>query len=472
VVTGLRSRWAHVVLTCIMIFVLSPSGIPQPLLDPLVKANRALGAGSHEAALEFIEEAISFDPALRDLHLQAAEIALVADNPEAAHSHFLAAPADALTKSDRDCLHAQILLGLGDAPSEPNVWQEAPQDCPGYEQYLRGLAENHRKEGHVEDLLIVLEEIVTIAPSDGTAHLSLAIFTAITDPENAISRLRQTNNLSPSENTLVADLIRTIENARLEDESSYTLAQIGQVLATHGKWDYAVWAFQKAIELYPDYVEARAYLGLALDHTGQDGLKELQEVVTQVPNAALPRIFLAMHWQKNGQFEKARLELSIAAHLDPTNPVIAVELGKAYTALGDVESAKDAYILATQLAPNDATFWMILANYSVQNDIEVRSLGLPAARNSVVLDPDNAVALDVLGYAHLLMGDLTLAERLLWRAEEIQPYRAWTHYHVGLLYSVQGDGERARSAWQFAAHLDPGGPAGELAQRALNRLFP
>jgi tetratricopeptide (TPR) repeat protein len=455
-----------------LLFVLSPSGIPHPSLDSLDKANQALSAGRPDAALEYVEDAISFDPALRGLHLQAALIALAADNPEAAHAHFIAAPADTVTTVDRNCLVAQILIALGDAPAASDAWQVAPQDCPGYDQFLRVLVESYRTEGNMKDLIVVLEELVSYTPSDTAAHLSLVVLTAITDPENAPSRLRQINDLSTSENSLVADLIRTIENARLEDESSFTLAQIGQVLATHGRWDEAVWAFQEAVSLYPDYVEARAYLGLALNQAGHDGLKELREVITQVPNAALPRIFLAMHWQKTGQFEKARLELSIAARLDPTNPAIAVELGKAYTALGDVESAKDAYILATQLTPDDANFWMLLANFSILNEIDVRSLGLPAARNSVVLDPDNAAALDMLGYAHLIVGNLTLAERLLWHAQEIQPYRALTHYHMGLLNSILGDGERARSSWQFASQLDPGGPVGELAQSALNRLFP
>jgi tetratricopeptide (TPR) repeat protein len=442
------------------------------LLDPLEKANHALSAGRLDSALEYIEDAIYFDPALHHIHLRAAEIALTADKPQAALSHFLAAPEDADGSSYGKCLHAQIRLALGDALSAADAWSDAPVDCPGYKKYLYDLADRYRSEGSVQALKEVLEKLVINDPADIAAHLSLAILTAVIDPEVSLSLLRQTNELVHSDNDLVADLIRAIENARLENESAYTFAQVGQILATYGEWDYAIWAFQEAIALYPDYLEARAYLGLALDQAGQDGLEELKGVVSDIPNAALPRIFLAMHWQKTGNFEEARLELSIAARLDPTNPAIAAELGKAYTALGDVESAKDAFLLATQLAPQDPNFWMLLANFSVMNEIEVNSLGLPAARNSVALAPNNPATLDTLGYAHLVLGNLRLAERILWRAVELQPRRAWTHYHVGLLRSVQGDGGRARSAWQLATLLDPDGPAGELAQRALNHQLP
>jgi Flp pilus assembly protein TadD len=162
-------------------------------------------------------------------------------------------------------------------------------------------------------------------------------------------------------------------------------------------------------------------------------------------------------------------ELAQAAELDPTNPSIAAELGGAHEDQGEMTSALAAFLHAAELAPREAAFWRLLAEFSLRNEIEVRQVGIPAARNAYALAPD-AAACDNLAMAHFLSGDLVLAERFLRRALALDRARPETQYHLGLLFLERDQVAAARAAFETAARLDPEGAIGELATRTLEGL--
>ena len=101
----------------------------------------------------------------------------------------------------------------------------------------------------------------------------------------------------------------------------------------------------------------------------------------------------------------------------------------------------------------------------------VRPLPPKTKRSSVATgSPSSAPAADLLGHAYYLLGNWPLAERLLGEALRLDPFRATTHYHLGLLRAAQGQTERAVLSLQQATQLDDQGSIGELAQRTLETL--
>ena len=468
----LETPWLHILVTLVLLVIISPTPIPQPMVTPIWSAIVALESGRPDSALDFLNVAMDFEPALEGLHTQAAEIALAAGEPLAALQHLEAETSLASSGTTQACLRSRALLAIGNTAEAASIWNEVDGICLKPNQFLQDLAQAYLMEGDPIAAQAILEDLAFFDPTDPGIRMSLAVVTATIRPEQALQHLRLANELNPNGNSLALDLIRAIEDARPVDDRSYSLAQVGQTLVRHDEWTSAVWAFQHALEQNPEYIEARAYLGLALDRAGQNGLEPLKSVVNTLPNAALPRIFLALHWQALNQPERARQQLEIAARLDPTNPAVPAELGTAYAALGDIRPAIAAFRLATELAPEDPRFWLLLAQYSTANEIEVQTLGLPAARNALALNPDDPAATDTLGYAHFLLGNLHLADRLLWRAINLEPHRAASQFHLGLLRQAQGDLVRARASLELAIQLDQDGPISQLAKRVLIHIHP
>jgi tetratricopeptide (TPR) repeat protein len=177
--------------------------------------------------------------------------------------------------------------------------------------------------------------------------------------------------------------------------------------------------------------------------------------------------WLGRHWKSRGDLATALGEFEIAAFLAPDDPAVAAQLGEIYSDLGDLEAAEAAYRAAVDRAPTDPGFWLLLAQHSLGHEIEVDTLGIPSARQVVRLDPDFAAGWDALGFGHLLLGDTEVAGRLLHRALASDSSSAAAHYHLGLLFRVRQELDLAAAEWKACLVLDPEGPYGELARRAL-----
>ncbi len=465
----LRSRWPHILLAILISIALSPSGVFLPLAENLHAANRAASKGKWSVVLDRLETAIHLEPALWSTHLEAASLALREEDAERALLHL----SDPLPLDSRiDCLQVQAAIMTNDIQAAEQAWQRAGGSCEEKQDYYRALTLHYWDQNDRATARSVLEEWIEIEEADPQPYLQLGILLAVTQPEEAIAPLRKAQQFSNENVPLASALIRAIEDARETDIPAYTLASVGQALMQHAAWTPAIWAFEEALVQDPEYTEAHAYLGLALDQSGGNGYTHLQTAISKEPENSLIYIFLAYHCQMREKPKTAKIYLEAAAELDPANPAISAELAQVFVDLGDLEAAKDAYKITVSLAPEDVHFWYLLAQFSIERGIELESLGLPAARNAWLLDQDNVLGLVLLGNAHLMLGNIELAERLLWRAVQIDPNYALAQYYLGLLRHIQGYPQRAQAAWEYALYLDPAGSIGELARRMIQSFQP
>ena len=122
------------------------------------------------------------------------------------------------------------------------------------------------------------------------------------------------------------------------------------------------------------------------------------------------------------------------------------------------------------LDERDGRWWLLLARFYVDNEYRVADYGLPAARQAVALAPNDAQAIDTLGFALVLTGDLSNGQKLLEQALALAPQSASVYYHLGLLHSRQGQFVDAALMLDQALKLDPEGYYGGLALQALALL--
>ncbi len=465
----LRRRGALLAITLVLLLVLAPRINPGPLARSLETAEHAARGGRPAEALAALEAALAFEPSLSSLHLRAAEAALLAGDPAAAQFHLDALP-PAEDDAQRTCLRFETWFASGQTHLALSTLPELPPDCvPTYDR-LAPTIEVRLAQGEAATALQLLNAWLAFQPAQADARALRGLILATTEPNAAIDDLRAAMELAEATDPLVREVLQAIESARAEESRAYSLALVGQVFAQRARWILARLAFQAAVAEDPDYIEAVAYLGLAKDQSGGDGLQELLAAVEAAPDAALPHYFLGVHWYAQEDLPQALVHLERAANLDPANPAIAAQAGAVYAALGRIPEAKAAYRAAVEIDPRDPDFWLLLAQFSLNYEVEVDTLAVPAARNALSLQPENPAAADALGYAHYLLGDLELSERFLNTALELDAERPSTWFHLGLLRTAQGDLAQAVESLERAIQLDPAGPVAQLARRTLELL--
>jgi predicted Zn-dependent protease len=181
-------------------------------------------------------------------------------------------------------------------------------------------------------------------------------------------------------------------------------------------------------------------------------------------------LLLGQYWLAQDDAVRAERELAFAQTLDPKNPAIMAAYGSALARSGKLTKAAEAFRAAAERNPQDPAFWKLLAEFSLQHEFEVTTVGIPAARNAAALSPEDASAVAALGYATHLAGESLLGERLVQRSLSLDPRLALTWYRYGLLLLDGARYDEARSAMSTAAALDPEGSIGRLSKLSMERM--
>jgi Flp pilus assembly protein TadD len=113
-----------------------------------------------------------------------------------------------------------------------------------------------------------------------------------------------------------------------------------------------------------------------------------------------------------------------------------------------------------------------MAVFCIENEAFVQDYGLDAALRAYALKPGNLQYMDTLGRALAASGESDSAEALFLKAITTAPQDAAPVFHLGLLYLQTNRGAEAKARFQEAVQLDPDGPYGTQAKKALERYFP
>jgi tetratricopeptide (TPR) repeat protein len=468
----LRERAPVLAALVLGLLALSPSPVARFVATDMRRVRSAQMTGRPADVLDALAPILALEPQDPRLRLAAADAALQLGQPAVALEHLQTAGLTGDRWRPAGCLLVRAQAAQGDIGSVDDLLDRLIRYCPTNDPTWLSLVQRSLQDGDAQAASHAALRWTEAQPANPEAHINLGLSLALDDPERALSSLRTARALSPTPQPLASALAQAIEDALPSGGRAYELAQVGQALARLGRWDLAVMAFSKSVDLEPGYVEAQAYLGLALDRIGKDGETELTQASQAVPSASLPHVFLAQHWVLKGDPDRAADELTKARALEPDNPAIAAQLGAVYSALGDLQSALAAYQDAAQLAPDVAEFQSLLSAFSIDHEIDVAGIGLPSARRAALLDPGAASQIDHLGFAYYLIGNPEMAEHMLILALHDDPVDPAIYYHLGLARLAVQKSDLAELSLRQAAALDPGGVFDMLATRTLARLEP
>lgn len=373
---------------------------------------------------------------------------------------------------------ADSYAGLGAQASAMSVWRALVREplwaAEAHYRLGRAYMEQGRWSAAEREFAAMLESQAT-SPARllQLAHYNLGLLRADDEPAAAMAHLEQAGKGPEAPVTTAAQqMMDVLSTAQTVEDDAYVAALIGEAFLNVGELALARRQFEAALDLNPAYPAAHAYLGHILDQQGRDGraVMHLAAAIDLDPSYVLGYYFFGVFFRDRGQFSRARLFFARALRLDPDNAALCVDMAQTYLAVPDYVSAEAWLLRAVELAPEEAQFHRILAQFYADHLIRVAERGIPAARQAVDLAPDDPLAHDVWGWALYLTGNLPAAQIALQRALELDPYVPRAHYHLGVVYAAQGRWHEARWEYTRVLDLDPGGPLAERARGALAEM--
>ncbi len=359
----------------------------------------------------------------------------------------------------------------GDFPSSIRALEKSLQLQPSsYAYELLALIYRSQKDWEAERG--ILEEQLRQDMGDVHTRYRLGLLLTVLDPEQALTHLMLASSLDPQFDPAVQTLRAALNLSSTQPDASQRMVTNGRALGLVREWDLSVAAFEKAVMLDGENAEAWAWLGEAKQQTGGDGRLELDKAVTLKPASVVVRGLRALYWNRRENYRQMLFEYSIASTHEPENPAWQAGMGEAYVDLGDLVSALAAYRRATELAPNESTYWTLLAVFCAQNSVYLDEMGLPAAQKAVELSPDDPSALDALGWVYLASGRYASAEQVLMDAVKRFPNRLSAQIHLAMTYLAQGNRAAARETLIQIQITDPNGTYGQTAGEMLKQYFP
>ncbi|MBN1439825.1 MAG: tetratricopeptide repeat protein [Anaerolineales bacterium] len=362
--------------------------------------------------------------------------------------------------------------GSGDLESALEQWEKALALAPAWDELSVRLWKGYFQGEFWDRAEPAISRRLARHADDVEAKFALALVRAARNPGSALDLLAALRTAPKPVSTNARALEAVIRAAIARRVPEYIFAATGEELLRQGQAALAKEALRRAIERNPNYGEAYALLGLAQEATGGDPEESYRRGVALAPNSALACLAYGAWLRRQGESTLARWWLIQAWIARPGDWIIAAELAQLDFDRGNLNDAEQWLLQSVAAYPAEPEAWIALAAFFIENDYRVEANGIPAARQAVILAPDNDRALDLLGLGWYKLADFSTAERMFLRALEKNPDSAKVHLHLGMCYWEQGRAAEARSEWETALQLDPRGAVGRQAEEFLSRSRP
>ncbi len=268
---------------------------------------------------------------------------------------------------------------------------------------------------------------------------------------------------------------------------------LGQARQALRRWDTALEAYEAALKIRPDFLDAWNNLGICRQRRGQfpqavaayrqvlalesqnagvmanlgTVLREMGELTEAIellraaadlePAIASHRINLGIAYWNQGNFSEAERTLNEALARAPNDADAAFNLGNALHGLGRQREAIERYRQAIGIRPAYTDALINLGN--VHTELGEFASGIEAYDAALRLQPDSVVALNNAACLMRLLGHIDAAETALRRALQLDPGNAALHDTLGNVCKDAGELDEAIASFRRSLELDPGSAA-------------
>jgi tetratricopeptide (TPR) repeat protein len=465
--SGILARVAGAGLA-ILLLRLTP--VPAGLVESVRRARAAYQSDRYQEASAAYRDAYAYQPWSTELLTELVRASVLGGDHAGAVRYLEQLAAKRPLGPEEINLLGTALVGQGQVDEAIALWEQARDEGVVEASTLAQLGDIYVSRKQWKQASEVLATVARFVPSDAELLYRLGLIQALDEPDWAAVTLSQAAALTPDKAEALGPLRETLDRWPGDSLDLY-YARLGIDYLGLDELPLAEEAFNRSIAYNPMYGESLAYLGYVRARSGEPALGTTQEAMAVDPDSPTVLTLAGLTYKQLGRIYDARAIFEQAYELDPTNPVLAVEIAATHRADLGYQWAELWLQEAVRLAPNDPRFKLLLAQFYVDEDYKVAETGLALAQEVAASQPDNAAAHDTLGWAYFLLGDLDNASQELTLALRLDPGLAKAHTHMGALLEAQGETNEALGHYQEALALDKGGPAGNLADRAIDRLL-
>lgn len=431
--------------------------------------------------------------------------------------------ADVLSSVPESARSAKLYSALGftyeqqrDYKHAVQAYRQAVEQDKDNLDALRGLAQNLLNDGQTDAALEQYRQIAEADPQDAQAFLRMAEiyrrkgqFDKALDSLNKAEALVQ-DSLEVSYNRALIyeaqgkfdDAVKVLESLLQKKEKpgdAYTssernnrtlfLDRLGNIYKQRQKTQLAVETFRKILVLGPENA-SRGYQDIIDTYRDAkmwpQATETAREAVQKLPDDRGLKMVLASQEADSGHADAAIAQVRGMLKGTPEDREVYISLAQIYLRLKRYKEAEDAIAQAQRLStkPEDKQYAIFVAGsiYERQKKYEAaeeafkkvvaedpnnavalnylgymladRGVHLEEALNyikrAVEIDPQNGAYLDSLGWAYYKLGNYDLAEENLRKAVERISNDATIHQHLGDLYQKTGRLKLAAAHWERA----------------------
>ncbi len=459
----------RVVTAITVTMLLGLNAVPAPVVEA-VRAARAESAAQRYASAAFAyRQAYEYTPGVREYLIAAIESQMLAGRYADAEIDLQRLAAiRPLTVREQVWL-GEIYLARDERDRAVAAWEQAWNEGALDSATLSQLATLYAERRQWPEAMSALEALIEQTPQDASLYYRLGVLQSLDSPQQAATTLAQSVALDPTRAADLAQLRAALEGW---DPQSLDLsyANLGIRLLALDELPQAEEALARAVAYNTVYADALAFLAYVRALQNKPALGAAQQAAALAPDNPRVFFFVGRAWQEYNRPVEARQAFEHAYDLDPLNAAICVEIASTHRAEGSLEWAEIWMLESVRLNPGDPRFRLLLVQFYVDEEYRVEEAGLPLALELVADYPDSAEAHDALAWAYFLLGDLERAQAELDIAMTLNPNLGRAFVHMAQLMEVHGRLSEALWYYLRAQEMDPDGPVGALARRAIERL--